>query len=457
VTRTRLLASAAVAALVLVAGAPAAQPPVASIAAGFYHSCALLTGNVVKCWGSNDGGQLADGTTKDRLNAVRATGLSGTMVSLTAGGEHTCALTSGGGLECWGDNEYGQLGDGRTAAREPPQAVRGLSVGVTAVAAGAIHTCALTGGGVECWGDNRYGELGNGSTTPSSVPVPVSGLTSGVQAIAAGALHTCALRAGGAVECWGFDEFGQLGDGHTTTRTAPVAVKGVSGARAIAAGGGHTCALLASGAMNCWGDNEYGQLGNGDESQMEPAPVEVSELPAGVRSIVAGFTDTCALTTGGAVYCWGNIFEDTPDSVDGLESGVTAIALNGGDTYDDHACAIVAAGGVKCWGSDDNGELGDGKTEGLDFTPSFVLALADGVQVLMVRVSGKGAVRGRGISCAESCGYERPAGARVVLTARATRHYRFKGWAGACHGRKRRCAVVLRATTSVTARFVKRR
>ncbi len=216
--------------------------------------------------------------------------------------------------------------------------------------AGGLHTCALlSGGGMKCWGDNRFGQLGDGTTTNSSVPVDVSGLTSGVQAIAVGALHTCALVSG-AVECWGLNRFGQLGDGTKTDRKVPVNVaKLPAGVRTIAAGGGHTCALLASGGMRCWGDDEYGQLGNDEETTSRPNPIAVQELPAGVESIAAGFTDTCALTKSGGVSCWGNLFEETPEDVRGLSSGVSAISLAGGDTYDDHACAIMAAGGAKCW------------------------------------------------------------------------------------------------------------
>src|SRR5438128_2003431 len=116
-----LLVAAAGAALLLVTAAPAAQPPVASIAAGYFHGCALLSNGRVKCWGSNEGGQLGDGTTKSHLSAVAAGGFTGTIESIAGGGAHTCALTSGGGLECWGDNQYGQLGDGTIADHEPPR------------------------------------------------------------------------------------------------------------------------------------------------------------------------------------------------------------------------------------------------------------------------------------------------------------------------------------------------
>jgi hypothetical protein len=134
-------------------------------------------------------------------------------------------LTAAGGAQCWGGNQYGQLGDNSTINRSVPVVVAGLSSGVSAIAAGTFHTCALTtAGGVQCWGDNGQGELGNSSTTNSSTPVVVTGLSSGVSAIAAGELHTCALTTAGGVQCWGDNAAGDLGNNSTTHSSVPVAV-----------------------------------------------------------------------------------------------------------------------------------------------------------------------------------------------------------------------------------------
>jgi alpha-tubulin suppressor-like RCC1 family protein len=455
--RRRLLIVVAAASLVTVAGsAPAAGPSVSAIAVGYLHTCALLNNGAVKCWGDNGNGQLGDGTKTGRHSAVPVAGLPGGIRTLVAGGAHTCALLTAGGLACWGDNEYGQLGDGVVTANEPPKIVSGLSH-VSGVAPGAIHTCAIVTGGVECWGDNRYGQLGDGTTTNRLTPVPVAGLGSGVEQVSAGAFHTCALQAG-AVKCWGDNEFGQLGDRTTTDRPAPVTVSGLgSGVRAVAAGVGHTCALLAGGGVKCWGDDEYGQLGDGDRATTSP-PVSVTGLDGPVNAIATGFTDTCALLQTGEVECWGNLFEDSAEPVRGLERGASAIGISGDDTYEDHACAILGTGGVVCWGANDGGEIGNGiASSNLQFTPAPVLGLANGVHVLTVGVSGHGTVTGASIRCKDQCGYERPQGTAVALAAHAARGAVFKGWSGACKGRRTRCSVVLNAELTVTARFAKRR
>jgi glucosylceramidase len=261
----------------------------------------------VKCWGWNISGQLGDGTFADRLTPVDVSGIGGGIQAIATGGYHTCALTTGGGVKCWGDNNYGQLGDGTTTERWTPIDVSGLGSGVQAIAAGGYHACVLTtGGGVKCWGENNYGQLGDGTFTDRLTPVDVSGLGSGVRAIATSSSHTCALTMGGSVKCWGGNISGQLGDGTTTWRRTPVDVSGMGGGvQAIAAGGGHTCALTTGGGVKCWGGNDTGQLGDGTTTR-RLTPVDMSGLGNGVKAIAAGGYHTCALTTGGGVKCWGN-------------------------------------------------------------------------------------------------------------------------------------------------------
>jgi len=339
---------------------------IAAIDACSLHTCARTAGGGVMCWGYNWSGQLGDGTTTNRLTPVYVSGLANGVSAIAAGLGHTCALTAGGGVKCWGRNMEGQLGDGTTTDRLTPVDVSGLASGVSAIAAGNWHTCALTAVGVvKCWGYNGYGQLGDGTTTDRLTPVDVSGLTSGVSAITAGGGHTCALTAGGGVKCWGWNGFGQLGDGTTVRRLTPVSVSGLtSGVSAIAAGSSHTCALTAGGGVKCWGLNGDGQLGDGTTINRR-TPVDVSGLAIWVFAIAAGNSHNCALTLGGGVKCWGwngngqlgdgtTTDRHTPVDVSGLASGVSAIAAG-----QSHTCALAVEGGVKCWGANWVGQLGD--------------------------------------------------------------------------------------------------
>ena len=294
---------------VLLVATPGMAGPVTAVAAGAFHTCALTSGGGVMCWGLNGNGQLGDGTTTQRLAPVAVIGLSSGVTAVAAGTHHTCAVTSGGGVSCWGDNIYGQLGDGTTTQRLTPVAVSGLSSGVTAVAMGTYHTCAVTSvGGVWCWGYGATGQMGDGTTTERHTPVAVSGLSSGVTAVAAGAYHTCAVTSGGGVWCWGDNGNGQLGDNTTTQRHTPVAVSGLSsGVTAVAAGAYHTCARTSGGGVWCWGLNGNGQLGDGTTTPRLTLGA-VSGLSSGVTAITAGYFHTCAVTSGGGLSCWGDNF-----------------------------------------------------------------------------------------------------------------------------------------------------
>lgn len=249
---TRLVGVATAGAFVCAAFAAVAQQTVstsAMITHGASHVCELTSGGGVRCWGYNGDGELGDGSTVARLAPVEVTGLARGVRAIAAGGYHTCALTNAGAVKCWGRNVDGQLGNPDRTAQRAPVDVVGLAADVVAITAGGSHTCALTGAGaVKCWGYNRHGQLGNGSTLDQAVPVVVAGLGAGVTAIAAGANHTCALVAGGALRCWGYNDYGQLGDRTAETRVAPVAAVALATpATAITAGLFHTCALTGAG------------------------------------------------------------------------------------------------------------------------------------------------------------------------------------------------------------------
>ena len=340
-----------------------------SISAGSVHTCAVTNSGGVKCWGANGQGQLGDNSTVSRTTPVDVFGLTSGVVSISAGEYHTCAVTTAGGVKCWGRNSEGQLGDNSTTQRTTSVDVFGLTSGVASISAGSRHTCAvMTSGGAKCWGQNTNGQLGNDSTAQRTTPVDVVGLTSGVASVSAGGSHTCAVTVAGGAKCWGYNAYGQLGNGSLTNRNTPFNVFGLtSGVVSVSAELYHTCALTNSGGVKCWGYNGSGQLGDGSTTQ-RTTPVDVSGLTSGVASVSAGNSHVCAVTTSGSAKCWGHngsgqlgdnsaTQRATPVDVWGLTSGVASVSASG---Y--HTCAVTVAGGAKCWGYNAYGQLGDGTT-----------------------------------------------------------------------------------------------
>jgi alpha-tubulin suppressor-like RCC1 family protein len=201
--------------------------PVISHAAGLQHGCAVRTDGSVLCWGSNGFGELGSGSTGIGSPVPAPVGNLGvgTAIAVTAGYHHSCVVSSSGGAKCWGYNAYGQIGVGTRNDVLVPTDVSGLAIGVASLAGGYYHTCALTtAGGVKCWGANYLGQLGDSTFDDRSTPVDVVGLSSGVIAIAVGEFSNCALLATGSLTCWGLNWHGQLGYGDGGAYPVPQAV-----------------------------------------------------------------------------------------------------------------------------------------------------------------------------------------------------------------------------------------
>jgi alpha-tubulin suppressor-like RCC1 family protein len=333
-----------------------------SVSTGTGHTCSVDGAGAVRCWGENSDGQLGDGTTISRETATPV-GLAG-VAEVAAGGLHTCARKTDGTVWCWGFNGFGELGDGTNVSHLTPVQVTDLGTTATALAVGAVHSCARRqDGSLWCWGSNEDDAVGDGSGMNRSRPVQVVG--TGVASFALGHSHTCAVTSGGGLLCWGSNQDGQLGDGTFTSHPTPLPVSGLSsGVTAAAAGGHHTCARRSDGTVSCWGSNFNGQLGDGTTDD-RPVPGPVLGL-TGVSVPLAGAWHSCAIKTDGTLWCWGwdgfgqlgdggDVDSVTPVRAASLGNAVARAA-----TFNDHACASKTDGTLWCWGDNTAGQVGDG-------------------------------------------------------------------------------------------------
>ncbi len=362
-----------------------------SLAGGIFHTLALCSDGTVWAWGSNDMGQLGDGTTNDRTWPGRVANLD-KVVAIAAGGYHSMALRRAGdgtvSVWAWGSNEHGQLGDGTRSTRLVPVVLEGLD-GVEALACGEAYSMVVrsadTGepGEVWAWGGNDAGQLGDGTTAERLEPARVEGL-SGVTRVCAGRLHAMALGGvasarSGEIWTWGGNASGQIGDGTQDDRLTPYQV-GLSNVAAMAAGAAHSLALSigtdpSRSVLWAWGDNTYGQLG--DESSMDRSfPAQVEAAPP-LTGIAAGYYHSLGTADDGdgnlSVWSWGSNGDGqlgdgtgenarTPVRLSGL-SGVTLTSAGAAHSLAITFDSLTSAASVWTWGSNDYGQLGDGTRE----------------------------------------------------------------------------------------------
>ncbi|MDP2958482.1 MAG: hypothetical protein Q8N53_18800 [Longimicrobiales bacterium] len=336
------------------------------VSAGWRHSCGLDPKGWAWCWGDNNWGQLGDGTKAGSPESRRVSG-GHSFVRVEAGTLHTCALTAEGDPFCWGDNGLGQLGDGTNASRPVPVA-SGVGVRFDDLDLGGLHTCGLDpSGALYCWGSNQSGQLGVPGSETCSVfntaqpcatrPARVE-LPGAVVKVSAGDAHTCALTDEGTAFCWGKNDWGQLGIGRFGgNAVVPTPVLGDLRFRDIAAGPTNTCALDEAGAAWCWGMSARGVLGIDTVTANRDRPSAV-EMPVGIGFLEIGLGDAHACARGPAgVWCWGAVLGNGtagPSRVP-VKVGGTAelVTLTVGGA---HACGFDE--GVWCWGSNPYGQLG---------------------------------------------------------------------------------------------------
>ncbi len=334
---------------------------VAKIAVGYGHSCSLIA-NRILCSGLNSNGQVGDGTTVNRLTATKIDPAIA-YTHLTANYYHSCGITDEAQLKCWGKNDSGQIGDGTTANKLVPTLIDS-SVAYSAVSPGTFHTCAITNGGVlKCWGKNNYGQLGNNSTTNASTPQIIDPGVSYLR-VSAHDSHTCAITTGGVLKCWGDQSYGKQGDGYTSgSKYIPTVVDSGVAYSYVTTGYDSTCAITSGGVLKCFGFNSYGQIGNGTTTNATSPTV----IDSGVSyaRVAMGHYHTCGVTTTGILKCWGYndsaqvgnnsiVYQMTPQVIDsGVAYSEIALGYNS-------SCALTTTSDTKCWGSNNYGQYGDG-------------------------------------------------------------------------------------------------
>jgi alpha-tubulin suppressor-like RCC1 family protein len=332
---TTILAASIAGGLSIAQPVAAATPsPVAALAAGEQHTCALSADGSVQCWGGNDFGQLGNPDVESSAVPLPvALPVDAEAVAIDTGAFHTCAVTRDHRVYCWGSNDWGQLGLGHFANQASPVLVTLAPSAAVAsdVTAGGFTTCvSMSNGTAQCWGRNQYGEVGDGTRTMRNTPTPVTGIADAVD-IDAGTNHVCVLRSVGRAQCWG-----RAADGRTGDLTFGDVAE-------VSAGGAHTCMRTTVGGLRCWGVNTYGQL-------------TPNNIDAGIVRVSAGGAHTCVATDAGIVRCWGDASLGQLGLTNVVVEGRTVLEAVAGTR---HTCARLDDSSVWCWGDSVAGQAGD--------------------------------------------------------------------------------------------------
>jgi alpha-tubulin suppressor-like RCC1 family protein len=339
------------------------------VAMGFDFSCVSTTTGQLRCWGWNY--SLQTGTNGGNVPTPVTLGWASAVSQVAAADYHACALLTSGAVKCWGDQYQGRLGNNVTFGPyiAEPQDVVGLGAGsgVVQISANYDHSCAvLNTGVVKCWGYNGTQQLGQShSMQASGVPVSPSGITDAVS-VTTGRYHSCAVRRNGKGVCWGYQYQGRLGNGSASNDYAlnsEVAMS--SNLASIAASDRHSCAVTTDGALYCWGYNYDGAVGVNQQYVEFSTPQQI--FPSGVAAVATGDRYTCAAKTDGTVWCWGHNFDNAAGvSTYGTlltprQTSLTdVVRLDAGNR---HNCAVLQTGSLRCWGSNISYALGDGSSD----------------------------------------------------------------------------------------------
>ena len=346
---------------------------------GTPYTCAVTPDSRAYCWGWNLFGQVGDGTTAQRVKAVAVAG-GYSFAQVSTGYYHTCGITPAHNAYCWGSNQFGALGDGTMTDHFTPVAVAGGRQ-FRQIDVGAEFTCAVGYGDDRgyCWGENRYGQLGNGSTSDSPTLTPsavVGGLT--FKQVVAGDAHACGISTTtNRAYCWGFNGNGRLGDSTNVTRPRPTRV--AAGTRKFGqmdAGWAHTCAVTTTDKAFCWGEGLSGQLGIGKGLGASLWPRAVTGGFT-FRRVTTGRDHTCGETTASRAYCWGH--NDRGQLGTGTTtSTLSPVRVTGGLLFAQvsaglwHTCGKTSANVAYCWGDNAQGGLGDGTSQNYRTQPTPV-------------------------------------------------------------------------------------